>query len=443
MRSPRLTVIVTAAAATLALAPAGASAAHKPGHLRALPLDRCRLTMVAEPRFLTSGETAQLAGQLLCTHGAVTSGQPVTVYQRTAGGPGFQVLGTATTAAGGFYSMLAPSLTAETSFYATSATARSGRRTVHVAPQVTLKGPAENVQLLTGARTGVTFAGTVAPADAGAEILLQRESATSSEDWFVIKRGIVGAGGVYSLTHKFLVPGDANLRVVVRPDHKFFVRGISNTLSYSISQRQNPRLTINSSTDPIAYGQSTGFTGTLAGGANQPVTLLARGFGGAYAPVAKATTDAGGNYSFTQSPLQSTFYRVAASSTKSAVLFEGVKSVLTAAVSTSTVESGQALTFSGKVTPARAGHVVYVERQNTVGGGYHVVDVTTVATDGSYSIAHAIFGKGSEVFRVKIPGDHVNQATSSSPFTIEVTPATAGAAPRRHAPAKLPGEGRI
>jgi hypothetical protein len=399
--------------------------------------------MLAEPRFLTSGETAQLAGQLLCTHGAVTSGQPITIYERVAGGPGVQVLGTATTGPGGFYSMLAPSLTADTSFYATSATGRSGRRAVHVAPQVSLKGPAENAQLLTGARDGVSFSGTVSPADAGAEILLQRESATSSEDWFVIKRGIVGADGVYSLTHKFLVPGDANLRVVVRPDHKFFVRGISNTMSYSISQRQNPRLTINSSADPIAYGQSTELTGTLAGGANQPVTLLARAFGGGYAPVARATTDAGGKYSFAQSPLQSTFYRVAAPSTKSAVLFEGVRSVLTAAVSASTLQSGQAVTFSGKVTPARPGHVVYVERQNTLGGGYHVVDVTTVASDGSYSIAHAIFGTGSEVFRVKIPGDHVNQATSSSPFTVEVTPAPAGAPLHPRPAAKLPGEGRI
>ena len=31
---------------------------------------------------------------------------------------------------------------------------------------------------------------------------------------------------------------------------------------------------------------------------------------------------------------------------------------------------------------------------------------------------------------MKVPGDHVNQATSSAPFTIEVTPAPAGTALR-------------
>lgn len=439
MRPPKLTALAPLVASALALAPAGAWAASAGSHARVLPLDRCRLTMVAEPHFLTSGESAQLFGRLLCTHGAVTSGQTVTIHERVAGTPGVQVLGPTTTSAGGFYSMLVPSLTADASFYATSATGRSGTRAVHVAPQVTLKGPAENAQLLTGRRGGVSFSGTVDPTDEGAVILLQRESATSSEDWHAIQRGVVGAGGAYSLTHRFTIPGDANLRVLVRPHQRFMVRGISNTLSYSISQRQNPGLTINSSADPIVHGQSIQLTGTLAGGASQPVTLLARTLGGGWAPIAKTTTDAG-SYSFTQSPLQSTFYRVTGPSVNSTVLFEGVRYELTASVSASTVQSGQELSFSGAVAPVRAGHVVYLERQNLFGGGYHVVDAATVAPDGSYALPHAIFGTGKEVFRVKVPGDRANQSASSAPFTIEVTPSPS-AALRPRPPAKLPGEG--
>jgi hypothetical protein len=441
MRTSKLTALVAGAIAALALAPAGA-AARAQTHVRAFPSDRCRLTLIVEPHFLTSGESAQLFGRLLCTRGASTNGQTVTVYERVAGTPGVQVLGTTATVAGGFYSMLAPSLTAETSFYATSATGRSGTRAVHVAPQVTFKGPAENVQLIAGRRSGVPFTGTVDPADEGAVILLQRESATSSEDWHVIQRGIVGAGGDYALTHRFTFPGEANLRVLVRPRHKFKLRGISNTLSYSISQRQNPGLTINSSADPIAHGQSIQLTGTLAGGASQPVTLLARTRAGGWATIEKGTTDAAGGYWFTQSPPQSTFYRVTGPNVHSTVLFEGVSYVLTASVSATTVQSGQPLTFAGAVTPARAGHVVYLERQNLFGSGYHVVDVSTVAPDGSYAVSHAVFGSGHEVFRVKVPGDRANQSASSAPFTIEVTPAP-GAALRPRAPAKLPDEGRV
>jgi 2-polyprenyl-6-methoxyphenol hydroxylase-like FAD-dependent oxidoreductase len=168
---------------------------------------------------------------------------------------------------------------------------------------------------------------------------------------------IVGAGYTGLWTAYYLKRAEPSLRIV-RPRHKFKLRGISNTLSYSISQRQNPGLTINSSADPIAHGQSIQLTGTLAGGASQPVTLLARTPGGGWATIEKGTTDAAGGYSFTQSPPQSTFYRVTGPNVHSTVLFEGVSYVLTASVSATTVHSGQPLTFAGAVTPARAGHVV-------------------------------------------------------------------------------------
>lgn len=436
MRSLRLTPVLAAALAVSALAPAGAAAAHR----RQAAASRCHLSIFAEPRFVTSGESAQVFGLLRCTPGTATDGQTVTVYEHAAGSGGQQVLGTTTTATGGFYSILAPSVTADTSFRAVVANGHSGVRFVRVAPQVTVKGPSEHASLLTGARNAVTFSGTVAPSDAGAVVLLQRESATSSEDWFTIQRGVVGAGGAYSFTHRFVIPGAANLRVLVRPHGPFAVRGISNTLSYAISQRQNPRLTIASSADPAASGQTITISGTLASGAGRPVSLLARTFNGGTVVAAKATTGAGGSYSFAQTPLQSTYYRVAGPHASSTILFEGVSYVLTAGVSATTVQSGQKLTFAGTVAPARVEHAVYLERSNLRGGGYHVVDVGTVAADGTYTIAHAIFGAGKETFRVKIPGDRLNQSASSAPFTIEVTPAP-GAALHPQAPARLPSEG--
>ncbi len=364
------------------------------------------------------------------------------MYEHVAGAGPFQVLGTATTGAGGFYSIVAPNLTANSSFYAASVGGRSATRTVKVSPQVTLTGPAETAQIFTGRRGAQTFSGVVSPADTGAEVVLQRESATANEEWGVIQRGIVGPGGAYFFTHVFGRPGDANLRVVVRAHRRLSVRGISNTLSYSISQRENPRLTIDTSADPISYGQPVTLSGVVAGAASKPVTLMARSKEGAFAPVATGTTDASGNYAFTQTPLQSTIYRVTSGGVHSSLLFEGVKYVLTAAVSATTVSSGQALTFSGTVTPARVGHVVYLERRNAFGGGFHVVDVATVAADSTYVINHAIFGAGTEVFRVKVPGDPLNQAISSTPFSIDVTPA-APAALSPHAQSKLPGEGKV
>jgi len=116
--------------------------------------------------------------------------------------------------------------------------------------------------------------------------------------------------------------------------------------------------------------------------------------------------------------------------------------VLTAGVSATTAPSGGSLTFAGTVAPDHTGHVIYLERQNAFGGGFHVVDVGTVSATGTYSIAYTVFGSGTQVYRVRIPGDPENQATSSSPFTIEVTPATP-AALKPVTPPTQPTEGLI
>ena len=63
----------------------------------------------------------------------------------------------------------------------------------------------------------VTFAGEVSPLDAGAIVVLQRESATANEEWRAIGRGHGRRAGKYSIAHTFGVPGDANIRVVVHP----------------------------------------------------------------------------------------------------------------------------------------------------------------------------------------------------------------------------------
>ncbi|MHB8243503.1 MAG: hypothetical protein ACYDHN_16130, partial [Solirubrobacteraceae bacterium] len=430
MRSTKLTAI-TAAAAMLALAPTGASAAGHARvreHRRANAVGHCLLSASVGQSQLSEGESVEVFGRLACAGNTSAASQTVTIYGRAAGDSGgFQAVGTATTEAGGYYSFLVPSVSNDSIFYASAAGTRTRRRIVRVAPVVKLVGPNENTQLLTGRRSAVLFKGTVNRQDSGATVVLQRENATSNEEWHSIERPVlVSASGEFAITHRFVVPGDANIRVVVRTHGRFSVRGISNTLNYQISQKENPRLTLNASSDPISFGQTVTLSGTVAGAVNQPVTLLARGRGAGYAVVAQGTTNASGEYSFLQGPQQSTFYRVTSGSVGSAVLFEGVKYVLTANVSATTVQSGQPLTFSGTVTPALDGHPVYIEREDALGGGFHVVEVGQVHGS-SYSIPDVIFGSGKETFRVKVPGDPANQTVSSSPFTIEVTPAPASA----------------
>jgi hypothetical protein len=456
MRLRKLSPALIAATSLLALAPAVASAHKHPS-----PRGRCAINIRVAERQITASEQVEVKGRLKCFPRASAGGQAVTLYEYVAGGAGYVPVQSTTTDTDGFYQFKPPALNANTSFYVRSHGAQSGREKVRVALQVTLTGPPEGTQIETGAPNQQTFSGTVNPADVGARVILQRQNAVTGNEWHRIGFGSVEAGGNYTITHTFRVPGDASIRVLVRSD-RINSPSASTPLEYEISQAQNPSLTIASSADPITYGQSVTISGVLAGGVSHPITLEARtvhqqGF----APVAEATTDASGNYSFApQAPVNSTLYRVITTDPsclstpphvgackaplqKSAVLYEGVKNVLTAEVSPTTVQAGEALTFKGTVAPDHAGHIIYLERQNAAGTAFHVVQVGYVLPGSEYSIVHQVYVPGTKVFRIDIPGGPDNGRAVSQLFTVQVTPAPASAlTPEAPNNSSQPGEGQ-
>jgi hypothetical protein len=419
------------------------------------PNGRCHIGIQVAPRQITAGEPVVIFGRLVCRGRASAAGRIVRLYHHLLGTPGFSYVQSTTTDAQGFYQFQRADGAVETNriWHVRSHGAESANRRIRVAAQVTLSGPPEGTQILTGPANKVTFTGTVNPADIGARVILQRQNALTGNEWRRIDSGRVEPGanstGSFSIVHTFLVPGDANIRVLVRSQGRN-IASPSNVLSYEISQAQNPALTINASADPIAFGQSVTISGVLAGGANTTVTLLARtvhqrGF----APVAQAMADAAGSYSFpAQSPMNSTFYEVEGSVSgcppptpghvtcdlvkapgaplRSAVLYEGVRYVLTAQVSPTSVLEGQTLTFTGTVAPGRPGHVIYLERQNASNQEFHVVRVGTVTPESTFSIPYQVFSTGTLVFRVYIPGGPENGAAASQQFSIPVGPAPAG-----------------
>jgi hypothetical protein len=455
MTSKGLARTLAATAAVLMAVPSVAGAVRpRLVHKRAAALAGCRLSLIAEPRKITSGdETPQLFGKLTCPKAIETAGQTVTLFSRPVGAPA-NMLGTTTTTMGGAYTFVAPAPTATAVYYASAAGVTSPVRLVRVAPQVTLSGPSESKQLFTGVRNRVAFAGTVSPAAAGASAVLQREAAVASEEWVSIQKGVVGAGGVYSFVHTFVVPGDANIRVLVRARAPYDSFGASSPLSYVISQKENPALTLfatsttTASSDPTTFGQSLTLEGSVVGGASRTVRLAARTAGGLFTTIASTTADPSGHYSFAVTPQQDTAYKASSEvGTHSTVLFEGVRYTLTASASATALQDGQALTFTGTVTPGHAGKHVYLERQDLSGSGYHVVAVAplqapaSASGPASYTIVHIVFGTGKQVYRIKVPGDPDNQGSASAPVTVEVTPAPAATlAPGPQPP--LPSEGK-
>ena len=119
-----------------------------------------------------------------------------------------------------------------------------------------------------------------------------------------------------------------------------------------------------------------------------------------------------------------------------------MKYILNAGVSATKVQAFQTLTFSGTVVPARENHVVYLERENSFGGGFHVADVGRLDKEGKFSIVHFFVGAGKQVYRIKVPGDPENQTVGTGPLTIEVTPAPPGAHRATPKPSTLPVEGK-
>jgi hypothetical protein len=128
----------------------------------------------------------------------------------------------------------------------------------------------------------------------------------------------------------------------------------------------------------------------------------------------------------------------------SAVLYEGVKDVLTAQVSATTVRAGQSVRFSGAVSPDHTGHVIYLERQNAHGPGFHVIEVSSVGAGSTYSIVHQLYYPGTKVLRVYIPGGPENQGMASQPFSIQVTSGPASSlVPESPENSTLPPEGQF
>lgn len=474
MRSRMLIAAVAAVTSLVVLVPSNAFAhAHRHSHRggafvhRHHKFPQCSVNIHVVPRQIVSGEAVTIFGRLRCANPADAVHQEVKLFHHLLGTSTSGFVQSTTTDGSGFYVFSGADGTVETNRYwwVRAQNVRSPAKGVRVAALVTLVGPPEG-QLLTGFANRVTFTGLMSPADAGARVILQRQNATTGNQWHRIDSGVVSSSGSFTVVHTFIVPGDANIRVLVLSQRRN-VPSASNVLTYSVSQAQNPQFTIQASADPIVFGESVTISGKFPAGPSQPVTLLARGrHQHGFARIAEVSTNAAGEYSFPpQTPVNNTFYRAQTARpcpgvvplhgvrgmrgcggsrrVSSAVLYEGVKDVLTAQVSATTVQAGQSVTFSGSVSPDHTGHVIYLERQNPHGPGFHVIQIAYVGAGSSYSIVHQLYDPGTKVLRVFIPGGPENLGAASAPFTIQVTPAPASALmPEAPGNSTLPSEGQ-
>lgn len=392
----------------------------------------CHVSVQASSDQVLAGESVTVSGALQCpttVQPTATADLPVTLYQHSsgAGAHSASAAATATTQMDGSFELNSGALYTNTALQVQIGDRRA-RVIVKVAPLVTLAAsPSQSAQTSAAGtraraqtRTRETFTGTVNPIAAGAPVVLQVSYGASSEQWRFAGFGRVTADGSFSIEHAFRIPGPASVRAIVHVG-KHNLAGVSAPIVYEAAQSQNPQLTIQDSADPLSYGQQVTISGVAAGAANQPVTLLARTPGGSFAAVATVTTEASGAYSFTEEPLQNTYYQVSDATTKSTALLEGVAFALTPAGAPSTVQVGEQLTFSGTVAPASEGQVVDLERGDASGAGFRTIATATVNASAQYEIPYTFDRAGAYVLRVKVPGTGRLRSTAAAPFTVTAT----------------------
>jgi hypothetical protein len=419
----RLRFAVLASLATFAVAAAG------PGVAAAAPHHNRGLTINATPNPIVTGESVLIYGQL---NGANHAGQTIYLYHRINPQTRFTVIGHTTTGSNGFYAFTREEgvVTTNRSWFVRGPKGTHSR-TIHerVAAAITLAASSATGDT----RTPITFTGHVDPSGVhvGDRIYLQQQSSAGGDDWRTFKSGVLDASGNYSIAYRFLVAGQHDVRALIRHD-VFNYAAASDPTTVSIQQAQNATFTINTSAPVIDDNTPATITGVLyptAGGTvglpGVMVTLFARQDGTQFEPVGQATTGTDGRYLFTVTPQHNTIYQVRTALAPppirhTAVLYEGVRDLVTLNASSTTSQVGQSVTFTGTVQPDKTGHVIYLQMQGK-NGDWNTVEIRHVNASSAYEFKWTFGYPGTHTFRTLVTGGPENVSGHSPAVAVTVT----------------------
>jgi len=413
--------VLGAVLATLAVAVSPSVAAAAPRHNHGL-------TINATPNPIDAGQGVLIYGQL---KGTPLAGQTIRLYHRVNPSPFFTLIGTTTTNSFGFYEFTrAEGVVMTNRSWFVRGPGLTHSRTVRERVAALISIAASSTSADTS--TPITFTGTVTPTHAGQRVFLQEQVGTS-DDWRTIDSRVLDATSSYSIAHRWAVPGDRDVRVILRDDPRN-IRSESDSVTVSIQQAQTADFTINSSNPIIPVGSSATISGVLDQPAtttpepNTSVSLWSRTHSQSkFHKLLDATTGTDGSYSFNVQPAVNTVYQVRttfAPPRRTAVLFEGVQDVLQLAADQTSTTVGGKVTFTGSVTPGKPGRLVYLQRLGP-DGDWHLVEASRVRANSTFQFSWRFGKAGSEQFRARIFSDPNNIGAHSAPVTITVSAALA------------------
>lgn len=413
----RFTLLATALVAlALAAVPGAASAA---------PQQNRGLTIHAVPQQIIAGEAVLIFGQL---RGPDHANQVIRLYHRINPNPFFTVISVTHTNSFGQYEFTRAEGIVETNrSWFVRGPAFTHSRTVyeHVAALVSLAASTNNGIT----RHPITFSGHLTPNHAGEPVFLQSQIGQSNR-WKTLKRGVVGPGSNYQIPFAFRVQGAYELRTLFGGDARN-TAAPSNPVPVLIQQAEVPDFTIQTSDPIVPLGTPFSIYGTLyepgttTPEPNTSVSLYGKApLGGSFHELMSADTGAQGGYNFPG--LESTnneLYQVRttfAPARHTAVQFEGVQDSVTMTASSSTSTVGGHVTFTGNVSPDKAGHVIYLQKFGA-DNNWHTVEVRYVNGSSDFQFGWTFGNTGVKQFRALITGGPANVGGASAPVTVDVT----------------------
>jgi hypothetical protein len=395
-----------------------------PAAASAAPIHNRGLTINATPNPILAGEGVLIYGQL---KGGDISRQPIRLYHRINPSNRFTLVGKTITDSFGFYEFTR----AEGVVYTNRSWFVRGPDSTHsrtiyerVAALVSLQASTTNADT----SQPIIFSGHVTPNHAFERVFLQVERG-ATDGWDTLASTRLGPGSNYAIPYRWRIPGERVVRVLFRGDARN-IKSPSDPVSITIQQHQVPDFTINSTDPLIQVGQSTTLFGKLYMNGSTtpepdtPVTLCGRIAGEQQFTCDTAGVTAGdGSYSFTVSPEHSEVYVVQTTlppHRHTARLLEGVRDAVTLTASSSSANAGQKVTFSGSVTPDKAGDTVYLQKLG-VDGDWHTVAIGTVRPNSQFQFVRVFGTAGTKTFRAHVLEDPQNVGGVSPTVTVTVT----------------------
>jgi hypothetical protein len=403
---------------------AALGAAIVPGTVTAAPQHNRGLTISAAPNPIIAGEGVIIYGRLT---GPNSADQTVQLMHRINPHRYFSLIGTTRTDSDGYYRFTRQEGIVYTNrSWFVRGPDGTHSRTVHekVAALVSIQSN------LSTATTGqrVTFTGHVTPNHAFERVVLQAQKGSANR-WNTLKSARLGPRSNYSISYRWRVPDERLVRVLFRGDDRN-IKGASDALPVTIEQKQVHGFTINSSAPVIGVGQSATISGILsqkaskAPEANTPVTLCYHAIGQSQFTCDTAgVTNSDGSYHFTVTPEFNAIYQVRTTlppHRHSAQLFEGVRDDVSLTATPTSSQTGQKVTFTGSVTPDKAGDTVYLQRFGA-DGYWHTVAVSTVQPNSTFQFVREFGNTGSKTFRAHVLADPQNVGGVSNQVTVNVS----------------------